>query len=178
MWCMVRWPRTCGYQPVMNEQRLGVHTVAWTKALRKETASEATRPSSTGVETAGWPMWPRASPRHWSGLKMTMWGRLGMGHSFKGNDSGAKAGCLPSERVGSCFADAGHRNDEGPWGRGHLALARADRRAWPTPPSNRMRLAAHSEGKMPSPPGPFPGRRHSVNGRPRQRTPTSCRGVP
>ena len=53
MWNMVRWPRTCGYQPVMNEQRLGVHTGFWQKALRKETASRATRASRFGVMRGG-----------------------------------------------------------------------------------------------------------------------------
>jgi hypothetical protein len=29
MWYIVRCPRTWGYHPLMNEQRLGVQTVFW-----------------------------------------------------------------------------------------------------------------------------------------------------
>ncbi len=72
MWNMVRWPRTWGYQPLMNEQRLGVQTGFWQKALRKETASVCTHSSSTGVLAAALPMWPSTSARHWSGLKITI----------------------------------------------------------------------------------------------------------
>ena len=69
---MVRCPRTCGYQPVMNEQRLGVHTGFWQNAFRNETPSLRATPSRFGVTAAGSPMCPSASPRHWSGLKMMM----------------------------------------------------------------------------------------------------------
>ena len=69
---MVRWPRTCGYHPVMKLQRLGVQTVFWQNAEVKETPSPATRASRLGVTAAGLPACPRTSPRHWSGLKMTM----------------------------------------------------------------------------------------------------------
>ena len=91
----------------------------------------------------------------------------------------------PAAFYGACLL-ARPCNGDGPWGRGHLALARTARRV-PGPPSNRcalrriararcprsrrqarswsifepMRLAAHSEGKMPSPPGPVGGRGRS-----------------
>ena len=74
MWNIVRWPRTCGYQPVMKEQRLGVHTGFWQKAWPKETASSRTSRSRTGVTDAGFPRWATASALNWSGLKMTICG--------------------------------------------------------------------------------------------------------
>ena len=64
MWCMVRWPRTCGYQPLMKLQRLGVHTGFWQNAREKETPSCATMRSIAGVTAAALPTWPSTSPRH------------------------------------------------------------------------------------------------------------------
>ena len=58
MWNMVRCPRTCGYQPVMKEQRLGVQTGFWQKAWRKDTASASMIASRLGVTAAGLPRWP------------------------------------------------------------------------------------------------------------------------
>ena len=55
MWCMVRCPRTCGYQPLMKLQRLGVHTGFWQNAREKETPSSATMRSITGVTAASLP---------------------------------------------------------------------------------------------------------------------------
>ena len=74
MWNIVRCPITCGYQPVMKLARLGVQTGFWQYAPEKLTASLATSPSSTGVATARFPMWPIASPRYWSGLNSRMCG--------------------------------------------------------------------------------------------------------
>ncbi len=76
MWNIVRWPRTCGYQPLMNEHRLGVQTGFWQKAFRNDTPSVRVMRSRFGVTAAGLPMCPSASPRHWSGLKITIFGCL------------------------------------------------------------------------------------------------------
>ena len=53
-----------------------MHTGFWQKALRKETASVCTNLSRLGVRAAGFPMCPSTSPRHSSGLKITMLGSL------------------------------------------------------------------------------------------------------
>ena len=52
MWCMVRCPCTCGYQPLMKLQRLGVHTGFWQNARENETPSSATIRSIVGVTAA------------------------------------------------------------------------------------------------------------------------------
>ena len=52
MWCMVRWPRTCGYQPVMKLHLLGVHTGFWQNARENDTPSSATSRSIAGVTAA------------------------------------------------------------------------------------------------------------------------------
>jgi hypothetical protein len=63
----------------MNEQRLGVETGFWQKAQRNDTPSVSVIRSRFGVTAAGLPAWPRTSPRHWSGLKITMLGRALIG---------------------------------------------------------------------------------------------------
>ena len=49
----------------------------------------------------------------------------------------------------------------GPWGRGHLALARADRRACPSPPSNQCASRRIARARCPRPQGPVAGLTHS-----------------
>ncbi len=58
----------------MKLHRLGVQTVFWQNAVEKDTASSCTSRSTFGVTAPGLPRCPMTSPRHWSGLKMMMFG--------------------------------------------------------------------------------------------------------
>src|SRR5436190_6814292 len=70
----VRWPKTCGYQPVRIEARLGEQTLCCPNACTYAVPRSANA-SIAGVCTTGLPNAPTASARNWSGMNNKMLGR-------------------------------------------------------------------------------------------------------